>query len=367
MDSKILRLLIAMVLFQFSNNVQAQSSKAVIAYYSGSIEALDSFDAKSITHIIYCFGHLQGAKLHLKGAKDTALIQKMVTLKKTNPQLKVLLSLGGWGGCAPCSDVFGTAQGRAEFAQSVKKLNDYFGADGIDLDWEYPTIEGYPGHRYTPGDKKAFTELVTVLRQTLGTKQIITFAAGGFQSYLEKAVDWNAVVPKVDYINLMTYDLVSGFSTVTGHHTALYSNAAQHESTDNCVQYLLQQGVDPGKLIIGAAFYARTWEGVVATNNGLYQSGKFKDFIGYNQFPERISAGNGFAFYWDSTAKAPYAYNAAQKIFATFDDKHSIEAKTQYVVEKKLGGIMFWELSHDTAKDGLVHTINQTLQQKGAD
>ena len=343
-----------------------QNRKAVIAYYAGGLEALDSFDATSMTHIIYCFGHLQGNRLHLKGAKDTLLIQKMVAMKTKNPTLKVLLSLGGWGGCETCSDVFRTQAGRSEFAKSVKETNDYFGADGIDLDWEYPTIAGFPGHTFSPDDKAAFTALLQELRTTLGAQQTITFAAGGFQKFLEESVDWNAVMKLVDYVNLMTYDLVGGFSTRTGHHTPLYSTTAQKESTDNCVQYLLKKGIDPAKLIIGAAFYARTWEGVSPVNNGLYQSGKFKDFIGYSEFKKRIAPESGFVYYWDDAAKAPYAYNPAQKIFATFDDKRSIELKTKYVQQHQLGGIMFWQLGHDTAQDGLLQTIHKTLQHPEA-
>jgi chitinase len=132
------------------------------------------------------------------------------------------------------------------------------------------------------------------------------------------------------------------------------------------VQYLIKQGVDPGKLIIGAAFYARTWEGVAAENNGLYQSGKFKDFIGYNQFSKRLSADSGYVYYWDSTAKAPYAYNATQKLYATFDDKRSMQAKTEYLLQQNLGGIMFWQLGHDTATGGLLQTINDTLKGSSA-
>jgi chitinase len=339
--------------------VSAQK-KAVIAYYSGSLEALDSFSAKNMTHIIYCFGHLKGNKLHLGRQRDTLLIQKMVAMKKTNKDLKVLLSLGGWGGCAPCSDVFNSAEGRTEFVRSVKELTDYFGSDGIDLDWEYPTIEGYPGHKYMPADKQNFTDLVIELRKVLGKKSTITFAAGGFQKFLEESVDWNNVMKHVDYVNLMTYDLVNGYSTVTGHHTGLYSTPSLKESTDNCVTYLIKAGVDPGKLIIGAAFYSRVWENVADINNGLYQSGKFKGSFGYDKFPEKLK---GFTLYWDDVAKAPYAYNAAEKLFATYDDKRSIEAKTRYVLDKKLGGIMFWHLGHDTAKDGLVDTINKTLKK----
>lgn len=156
--------------------------KAVIAYYAGSLQKLDSFDARNFTHIIYCFGHLQGDQLKLRGANDTAIIQKMVSMKSQNKDLKVLLSLGGWGGCEPCSDVFSTAKGRANFAKSIKSLTDYFGTDGIDLDWEYPAISGFPNHKFTPEDKPNFTELVKSLRKELGKKMTITFAAGGFKN-----------------------------------------------------------------------------------------------------------------------------------------------------------------------------------------
>lgn len=351
------------ILSAFHYNPSQAQKKAVIAYYSGSLAAIDSFDARNFTHIIYCFGHLKDNQLFLRSAKDTLLIQKMVAMKQQNKTLKVLLSLGGWGGCAPCSEAFSTNEGRVTFAQSVKSLSDYFGSDGIDLDWEYPSIEGYPGHKFMAEDKSNFTSLVTTLREVLGRKSTITFAAGGFQTFLDHAVDWDAVMPEVNYVNLMTYDLVSGFSTVTGHHSALYSTPSQKESTDNCVQSLLNKGVPAKKMIIGAAFYARTWEGVSPSNNGLYQSGKFKYFIGYNQFPEGISEKSGYTMYWDSTAHAPYAYNAAEKSYATFDNIKSMEEKSHYVLKHKLGGIMFWQLGHDSSKDGLLDAINRTLKK----
>jgi chitinase len=354
-------ILVAILNMNLSLSSHAQK-KAVIAYYSGSIQKLDSFDARNFTHIIYCFGHLEGDQLKLKGAKDTAIIQKMVAMKSQNKKLKVLLSLGGWGGCAPCSEVFSTAKGRANFATSIKSLTNYFGSDGIDLDWEYPAIAGYPNHRFTPEDKPNFTELVKELRLQLGKKATITFAAGGFKKFAEEAIQWKDVMPYVNYVNLMTYDLVSGYATVTGHHTALYSTTKQKESANNCIQYLLSLGVPAKKLIMGAAFYARTWDGVIADNNGLYQNGKFKYFIGYNDFPNRISEKNGYQFFWDEEAQAPYAYNATEKSYATFDDKKSIEAKTKYVLKNKLGGIMFWQLGHDYSKNGLLDAINTTLK-----
>ncbi len=165
----------------------------------------------------------------------------------------------------------------------------------------------------------------------------------------------------VDYVNLMNYDLVGGYAKVTGHHTALYSTPQQKESTDHCVQWLLNNGVDSRKLILGAAFYSRVWENVENTNNGLYQAGKFKDFIGYDKFLTRVA---NYTMYWDSVAQAPYAYNASEKLYATFDDKRSMALKTKYVMQHKLGGIMFWQLGHDLANGGLLDTINETLKKK---
>src|SRR5690349_9343379 len=77
---------------------------AVIAYYSGNAERVDSFDMTKLTHIIFSFGHLKGNRLNIDDARDTLTIKKLVEQKKKNPSLRILLSLGGWGGCEPCSD-----------------------------------------------------------------------------------------------------------------------------------------------------------------------------------------------------------------------------------------------------------------------
>ena len=335
-------------------SAQSKTKINVIAYYSGGPEMVDSLPATKLTHIIFSFCHLKGNKLAVDNATDSMTIRNLVSLKKKNLSLKVLLSLGGWGGCEQCSQVFSSSGARKEFAASVLKLNQYFHTDGIDLDWEYPAIQGYPGHQFIPGDKTNFASLIIELRNTLGKKYQISFAAGGFQEYLEKSVDWLAIVKHIDMINLMSYDLVNGYSTVTGHHTPLYSNVSQKESTHNAVEYLLKLGVPSNKIVIGAAFYARVWEGVPAENNGLYQTGKFKMGVPFKNFSTTFP---DMRFFWDETSQAPYGYDATHQWFATFDDRKSIALKTKYAIDHKLNGIMFWELSED-ANDGLVNVID---------
>jgi chitinase len=342
---------------------QSPNKFTVTAYYFGGPEKVDSIAAEKLTHIIFSFCHLKGNTLTVDNSRDAATITNLVGLKKRNPSLKVLLSLGGWGGCETCSDVFSTAKNRKESSQSVLQLNQFFKSDGIDLDWEYPVVEGYPGHKFTPEDKNNFTELIHELRRTLGKDYEISFAAGGFQKFLDQAVAWKDIINEVDRVNLMTYDLVNGYSTVTGHHTALYSSAQQKESTDNAIKYLTGIGIPPNKLVIGAAFYGRMWEDVSSTANGLYQSGKFKQGINYKKFSTELSTQNGFIAYWDDVAKAPYSYNAAKKLFITYDDKRSMEIKTKYVADRKLNGIMFWEITNDTYSGGLLDTIDSVKKK----
>lgn len=351
----VLALLTILVTFQ---QVSAQKPALnIIAYYSGNETSIDGYDVNKLSHIIYSFCHLKGNRLNVDDARDTATIKKLVGLKKKNPQLKVMLSLGGWGGCKPCSEVFARSEARKEFAASVKELNDYFGTDGIDLDWEYPGIPGHPDHPWSTEDRPNFTSLVQELRTALGPRHEISFAAGGFPRFLEEAVEWNKLAPLIDRVNLMSYDLVSGFSTRTGHHTPLYSTSEQVESAHQAIHWLDSIGFPPGKLVIGAAFYGRSWEGVVADNNGLYKEGKFKSFVPYRIFPQQVTAEKGFRFFRDPVAKAPYAYNEKEKLFITYDDDISIRAKTEYAISKGLNGIMFWELTLDPKENGLLDVI----------
>jgi chitinase len=335
----------------------------VIAYYAGDPVTLDSFPVEKLTEIIFCFCHLKGNRFNVSNAGDSTTIHNLVLLKKRNPGLKVLMSLGGWGGCYTCSSVFSTPEGRKEFAQSVKEINDYFQTDGIDLDWEYPAIQGPPDHPFSASDKINFTALLQELRKILGNKQQISFAAGGFSSYLENSVEWDKVMPLVNRVNLMTYDLVHGYSTVTGHHTPLYSTASQKESADHAVNYLRSIGVPAGKLVIGAAFYARVFEEVENINNGLYQAGKFRNGVSYRNFETTFTAEKGFLYFRDSLAAASFYYNKAEKLFVTFDDSLSIAYKTRYAISKRLNGIMFWQLMDDKRINGLLDVIDRSRRR----
>ena len=351
-------------LLMFPSFAQKKKSIDVIAYYMGDDKTIEQYDVTKLTHIIFSFSHLKDGKLSIDSARDSITIKNLVALKSKNPNLKVMLSLGGWGGCEPCSEVFSTAEGRNNFAKSVKVVNDYFKTDGIDLDWEYPTIEGHPGHLFQPADKTNFTALVKTIRNSLGTNNELSFAAGGFQKFLDESVEWDKIMPLVDRVNIMSYDLVNGYATVTGHQAPLYSGKKTDQSTNRAVEYLLKLGIPSEKLVIGGAFYTRIWENVADVNHGLYQSGNHIAGVYFKDYAATFTEANGWKYFWDKKAKAGFWYNAKEKKFATGDDIASIIEKTAYAKKKNLGGIMFWELTLDTPQNGMLDTIYQEKMNK---
>ncbi len=335
----------------------------VIAYYMGDGSDLARYDFNQLTHIIYSFLHLNGNQLAFDNDQDKQALARLVELKKDYPHLKVLLALGGWGGCETCSDIFNSEENRVAFAQSAVTLLRENNSDGLDLDWEYPTIPGYPDHKFADYDRDNFSALVKALRSAFGTEYELSFAAGGFDSFLEKAVDWDAIMPLLDNVNIMSYDIVNGGTPHTGHHTSLFSTPEQKDSTDNAVQFLLNKGIAAEKIVIGAAFYARVWTDVEATNHGLYQAGTHIDGTGFKNYAQTFSTEEGYVYHWDDVAQAPTYYNEKTKTFATFDDLRSVAAKVDYVRKHNLGGIMFWQLPHDTDTNGLLNAIDNRVKE----
>lgn len=336
----------------------------VVAYFRGDIKEVEKYDYSKISHLIYCFMYLNGNKLSFKNEDSENTLKACLALKKKYPHLKVLVALGGWGGCETCSDVFSTEAGRREFALSVKEVLEKYQADGIDIDWESPVLGGYKDHKASPADKQNFTALIQVLRKTLPKRHEICFDANSFKAFVDQAIEWEKVMPLVDFVNLMTYGLPTDKRGHTGHHTALFSSAYQQESIDKAIMYFDSLKVPLHKLLIGAAFYSFVVKEVENINNGLGQRGKFKANVNYNQLLQDYTPEKGYRYFWDSVAHAPYLYNAELKEFVTYDDKRSVAAKTKYAVEKKLGGIMFWRLNGDTYSNGLLEAIDQELKSK---
>ena len=343
-----------------SNRLRAQK---IIAYYSGNAKKINTYYRPQISEIIFGFGHLSGNQLKIDSKKDSLTIRALVALKRKNPRLKILLSLGGWGGCKTCSDVFSTDSGRIGFAESVLALTNYFQTDGIDLDWEFPSLAAYPEHPFKVEDKINFTSLIKTLRTRLGKSKEISVICAGVSPFLEGSLDLPGMAPYVDRINLMTYDLIGSKTHFSGHHAPLYSTSWQVASADHALHYLDSLKIPRNKICIGAAFYGREYLVLENQADGLHQPASFQKFITMKDIRTDYTEADGYITYWDSVARASYKYNEQNKIFITYDDGRSVAAKTDYVTEKKLNGIFFWELRLDRPKQGLVDVIIREMKK----
>ena len=327
-------------------------------------------DVQHLTRINYAFAAIENGRMTEASSVDAQNLALLTGLRKQNPSLTVLVSVGGWLGSAEFSHLSLTAESRAAFAASVIDFLRRYHLDGLDVDWEYPGMPG-AGHPFRPEDKENFTLLLKYLRSRFDQEQkssgrhlVLTIAAGAFDDYLAHT-EMNKVQQYVDAINLMAYDYtMPSISSTTDHSAPLFADPAAHrpQSADASVRAFSLAGVPSRKILLGVPFYGRVWAQVADRNHGLFQPGKPApgDAAPYSVIQQNM-LNRGFTRYWDQAAEAPYLYNAAAQEFVSYDDAESLAIKCRYVKSHQLGGVMFWE-STDDPSGVLVRSMARTLR-----
>ncbi len=306
---------------------------------------------------------------------------QLIKLKQAHPHLITMISIGGWTLSGEFSDIALTPSSRDRFARSAIAFMKKYGFDGIDIDWEYPVGGGLGSNKVRPQDKQNYTLLLQELRRQLdaaarndGKKYYLSIAA--------PAGPWNIanfelanIAAVCDWINLMAYDLHGDWENSTNHHACLRAPAGDPLSVEAAVATYLAAGVPPEKLVVGVPFYGRGWRGVGPTANGLRQPaaagmpGTYPPDMEweYRDILNRLATRPGvYKRFWDDTAKAPWIYAAGENggTFVTYEDTESLGYKTQFIKDRGLGGIMFWELSSDSKNpaDSLLQKISEGLK-----
>ena len=371
------KLLAALLLFLTATlSTFAQPTKHVVIGYVGGYRGLvdtTMVHAKKLTHINYAFVDVKNNRAFLTNIKtDTTNFKNLVKLKKDNPQLKILISIGGWAWSKHFSDAVLTDTSRSGFAKSAVDIIRKYQLDGVDIDWEYPNDIG-DGNVFRPADKQDFTLMFKALRGELnklqketGKKMFLTAAVGGFKRFTQNT-EMDKVGKLLDYINLMSYDYFQDSLHISVHHTNLYASKKYNsafDSGDKAVNDFMAAGVPAKKLVLGVAFYGHSSRVVDTTANGLgiKTDGKMRAG-GYTFIKDSLvdNPAYGLKYYRDLDAAAPYLFNPSTRQFITYDDEWSIKNKCDYVTKKGLGGVMFWEYSSDK-KEYLLDEIDRDLK-----
>lgn len=336
---------------------RAGQTYRIVGYAAHDAQA-SRIAAQELTALNYAFAHIDAGRVVLDEPGTADALVRLCELKARNPQLRILISVGGWGADG-YSDAAVSESSRSAFADSAAQLIAQHQLDGVDIDWEYPGLPG-PGIRHRPQDKRNFTLLLLALRQRFDRlareehrrnddPYLITAALADGEFVSEIELDRVGAV--LDWVNLMTYDFHNSLTPSTGHHSALQRSAtsASHErSVERAVRQFLDAGVPASKLVIGVPFYGRAFADVTAKNRGLDQPyGHYEGDHAWSQLVSDFIGRNGYVRYWDDTAQAPYLWNAQQRVFLSYDDPQSLALKAQFIKAHHLGGVMYWEQSQD--------------------
>ncbi|MCA0899155.1 glycosyl hydrolase family 18 protein [Microbulbifer agarilyticus] len=303
---------------------------------------------------------------------------QLMALKQAYPDLKILPSIGGWTLSDPFY-FFSDAAKRKTFVDSVEEfIRTWKFFDGVDIDWEYP---GGQGANPTLGDPAIDGEtyrllmrdlraMLDNLEQETGRTYELTSAIGAGYDKVED-VDYLAVQQYMDYFFVMTYDFYGGWSNeVLGHQTALYAPTWRSDdayNTHNGIQNLLGLGVDPGKLVVGAAMYGRGWTGVSGWNGNDHMTGTATGMVNgtwedgvvdYRDIVARIATGE-WEEYYDTAAEAPYIFKPSTGDLITYDNHRSVMAKGAYVQSNNLAGLFSWEIDADNGD--IMNAMHESL------
>ena len=369
------------------------AAQRVVGYYtSWSIYApqydVTQIPAAQLTHINYAFANISESGECTFGDAYADVqypyadgsggnMGALVSLKAANPNLRTLISIGGYTWSGRFSDVAATAEARQHFAESCVQFMLDNGFDGLDVDWEFPVGGGAAGNTERPEDGANFVLLLQALRDQLsplrnaqGEPYLLTIAAGNDSAQL--ALDWSRIYPLLDWINVMTYDMHGMQDGTTGLNAPLYDDPNQPDkpSIDRTVKSLLALDVPPEKLVLGVPFYGVGWSGVGGANAGLYQPfARLADGslgLGYFDYDGVSSLPTGYATYWNDAAQAPWLYDAVSGTFISFENSTSLKAKAAYIGERRLGGVMIWELSMDDNEYTLMNALHAALSENNA-
>ena len=313
---------------------EATVQKKVVAYVTSWTTVKP--DPYMMTHINYAFGGVgNDNKVYADGI---GRMRGMVKLKEKNPDLKVLLSVGGWGR-GNFTPMASTEEGRKAFASSCVKFCEDNNLDGIDIDWEFPGNNS-SGEQSPANEKRNYTLLMRDLREALGDKYLLTMASSADPGYY----DFHSCIKYLDFVNVMTYDMAGP----PNHHSALYRGGTVGKGwlvMDESIRRHLNAGIPADKLVMGLAFYGNSGAGsqisLQEIKNGI-ASGKWID-------------------HWDDVAKVPYVTDAKGEFAYGYDDDRSLTIKCQYILDNNLAGGMYWEYSNDDNEGTERTTVWQML------
>ncbi|HEU4746247.1 MAG TPA: glycosyl hydrolase family 18 protein [Anaerolineales bacterium] len=217
--------------------------------------------------------------------------------------VKVSISVGGWGWDAQFEELAAAPATRTTFVRNLKAFVDEYGLDGVDMDWEYPD-QGQSSQNFFA----LIEELRLAMPDKLLTAAVVSYGDDNGLGIPSESFEL------FDFVNIMTYD-------GPDHGTM--------EQFERGLSYWSGRGLPKEKIVMGVPFYGDPnlpYFKIVQADPSAAQTDTFDQY--------------GTTFHYNGIP--------------------TLRTKTRIAMEKA-GGIMFWALDHDAQGDlSLVSAIHET-------
>uniref|UniRef100_A0A1I7V2B2 LysM domain-containing protein n=1 Tax=Caenorhabditis tropicalis TaxID=1561998 RepID=A0A1I7V2B2_9PELO len=321
----------------------AACGKRIVGYYTGWGEReITENQLKKLTHVIFAFvamypdGSVKFGSVSEDSGPQAAVKaeRRFLDMKRKARAVNsgVLFFLGSSGSTK-----------RKTFIDSVASFIEHHQIDGVDLDWEYPDMNGKDRKNHvalTRELRERFTQMV----RTNGRKDpyILTLASAAGEWNLRNGYDLNGILKYADFINVMTYDYYGAWNSKWGAYTGT-----------------------PAPLYFGMPFYGRYWKNVLdpidptddmwrtaAPSGGVFEGG----YVGWRNLEKE--GWNKGATSWHEKTKTPYILNSGARMFLGYENEKSLQEKIKYATDRNLGGLMIWALDLDDDADTLLNLVS---------
>jgi chitinase len=309
--------------------------------------------------------------------------KQLQLLKQANPELRVIMTVGGWEHSARFSDVAADRDTRIRFTNSCIAFMREYGFDGIEIDWRYPVSGGRSGNSNLPEDRANLTLLLAEFRGQIeywNERDDERYELSVVMPAVEELLvnyELDLMPPYVDWLSVTSYGFQGGWSEIASHAAPLHPNTRdprgdvmqQEFNVEAAINAYLDAGVPAEKLVLGIPLYAQAWRGVRPNDYfGLYEAvapgapnGTRDGGILYYRDLIPLFSDPQFVRFFDPETSAAWLYNEDERIGISYDNPESVQAKALFVRQRRMGGVMLWELAFDDDAHTILSTVHETL------
>ncbi|KAI1089227.1 glycoside hydrolase family 18 protein [Rostrohypoxylon terebratum] len=333
-----------------------------------------------ITHVALAFMSPNLFNQQESGSTWPLFMSVSEARSKFRPGAKIMVAVGGWGDTAGFDTAARTDENQVRFARNIACMVRDTGADGVDIDWEYPGGNGEDWkklpNKLREWEIAAYPKLLAQIRKALGPNKLISAAVPGLPRDMLafKPETVPSIMESLDFLNVMTYDLMNRRDNVTKHHTGVQNSL-------EAVHAYMANGATPDQINLGFAFYVKYFrterapcvKNPIGCPTGLMEDpetgadlGRGGAFSWHDEVPHDVKASFDKAMAqgrYDEVGGGYYYWDEQEAIWWTFDTPMAVAKKFPLIVEKeKLGGVFAWGLGEDAPRWDHLKALNAGIR-----